>query len=228
MKANRTFLRFAGICGILAGIFTMLLWSIPLVYGRPSGMEESLALHNNPLYMIRQWISYVNVFFVLIAGLGLTIYKSKTALGSASTGMLFLFIYGVAELMGRSAIIFVRENRWTAQYLSETDPAIKSQLVDLITTFNQVWSGCYSLLLISFALSAIAFAFATRKGQGLERWVCLLLFVSGILALLTFTTQQTGSTTLRTIAFWGYPVIQPLSRVLIGVLLLRAIDFDFR
>ena len=166
MTPSRTFLRIAGACGLVAGLATFLLWLLPWFYGDPATLEARLALHDNSLYQLRLWVSFLNVFFVVLASWGLTHYKWSSAPARASTGMLFLFFYAVAELLGRSIMIFVREQLWTAQLEGAPTPETSAGLLQAITRFDEIFGGLYVLLLICFFVSSLCFASATSGGAG--------------------------------------------------------------
>ena len=222
MTPSRTFLRITGACGLVAGLATFLLSLLPWIYGDPATLEARLALHDNSLYQLRLWLSFLNVFFVVLASWGLTFYKWSSAPARASTGMLFLFFYAVAELLGRSIMIFVREYRWTAQLEDAPTPEARASLLQAITRFDEIFGGLFVLLLICFFVSSLCFGSATSGGAGLERWVSRLLFLASALALVTLLALFIPSPVIRGVATWGYPIVQPLSRFMVGLWLWRA------
>jgi hypothetical protein len=220
MTASSTFFRFTGVAGVTAGFITFLIWVLPFVHGHPASLAERVQLHTNPLYMTRQWLSFLNVFLVLLASWGLVVRRLPKALGAASTGMLFLLFYGVAELLGRSVMIFVREYRWTHQLLLETDSARIEVLQEAIRRFDEIWGGLFGLLLIAFICSASLFAVSMRGGIGLQRVVAWGLTLAAVLGSVTSLSLFVPSSTIRGIAHWGYPLIQPASRFVLGLWLL--------
>jgi hypothetical protein len=137
-------------------------------------------------------------------------------------GMLFLGIYGVAELLGRSTMIFVREYRWTQRFVMETDPAARESLIQAIRYFDEVWRALFVLLLICFILESFLFGLATRGGSRLQSAVSLFLFLASALAVITLAAPHVQFIPLRTMASWGYPIVQPTSRFLIGLWLYTA------
>ena len=221
MRPSNQFLKITGLCGIIAGLATFLLWLLPWIYGSPATLEAHLALHDEPLYIINLWISFLNIFFIVLASWGLTLHKLAAAPGSASTGMLFLLFYAVAELLGRSTMVFVREYGWTARLQTESDPTVQASLLEAIQRFDEIFGGFFVLLLICFIVASFCFGLSTWAGTGLERWVSVLLFSASLLAFVTLGTLYVSSSLLQFVADWGYPLIQPLSRLLIGVWLWR-------
>jgi hypothetical protein len=177
-----------------------------------------VALHPNPLYMLRQWMSFLNIFAVLVASWGLAVCQFRRSPGAASTGMLFLLFYGAAELLGRATMLFAREYNWTHALLSTSDEGQRAELLQAITRFDDVWAGLFVLILLTFTAGATLLAWATRGGARLQRATSGFLFAAAGLGLLTLVARYVPS--LRLVASWGYPVVQPASRLLIGLFLL--------
>jgi hypothetical protein len=191
---------------------------LPWIYGEPATLTERIALHPNPLYQLRLWLSFLNVFAILYAGWGLAASRLHHSPGAASTGMLFLLFYGAAELLGRSTMIFAREYNWTRALISATNKEERTALLQAIERFDNVWAGLFVLILVSFTLSAALFGWATRGGSALQRATSGFLFAAAVLGIVTLLATLVPH--LRPIASWGYPVVQPASRVLIGAFLL--------
>ena len=208
----------SGTAGVVAGLVTLTIVVLPYLYGQPASFEERLALHENPLYLLRLWLSYLNIFAILLAALGLCVHRLVASPGAALSGMLFLLFYGATELIGRSIMVFTREYRWVHGTLS-ADGAEREALVESIRMFDQVWAGAFPLILITFSLSAFLFAWATRGGDGLQKTTSLMLFAASALGFVTFLAAYLPS--LRPLAMWGYILIQPASRVVVGLFLLR-------
>jgi hypothetical protein len=221
MRTSRQFLRATGIAGVGAGLITFLIWSLPALYGPPASFTERVELHTNALYMADQWLSFLNVFLILLASWGLAAQRLSHSPGAASTGMLFILFYGTAELLGRSVMVFVREYRWTHQLLNEEDPTRAAFLRGAIRQFDDVWGGLFGLLLIAFICSASLFAVSLRGGLGLQRLASWGLALAAGLGAVTLLAVYFPSGATRTVARWGYPLVQPASRILIGLWLLQ-------
>jgi hypothetical protein len=216
LKPTREFLRAAGAAGIIAGAVTLVIVILPWVYGEPGSFDDQLALHSNPLYLLDQWLSYVNIFAILTASLGLAAHRLHDSPGAASTGTLFMLFYGAAELLGRSVMIFVREHRWV-HALVEADGQSQAELITLVQGFDAVWSGWFMLILMTFSLAAFLLGWATRGGSRLQQATSWLLFASAGLAIVTFGAVYLSQ--LRAIASWGYVMVQPSSRFIMGAFL---------
>ena len=210
-------LRASGYAGVIAGIVTLTIVLLPYLYGRPASFSERLELHENPLYLLRLWLSYLNVFAILIAGFGLAVCRCRKSPGASMVGMLFLLFYGATELIGRSVMIFTREYRWVHAAI-EAEGDARTALLNSIQTFDQIWAGAFPLILITFSVSAFLFAWAMRGGHGFQRMTCAMLFAAAGLGAVTFVAPYAPS--LRPIATWGYVLVQPTSRLLVGLFLL--------
>ena len=207
----------SGIAGVSAGAVTLAIVILPFVYGRPASFEERLELHGNTWYTLGLWLSYLNIFAILLAALGLTAYCVRRSPGAALSAMLFLLFYGATELIGRSIMIFTRENRWV-QSLQSAEGDERAATIEMIRAFDATWAGAFPLILITFSLSAFLFAWALRGGVGLQRLACWSLFAASALGAVTFAAPYI--TELGRLASWGYVVIQPSSRLIVGVFLL--------
>ena len=213
-----SFYRAAGIAGIAAGMVTAAIIVLPYFYGNPSSFEARLELHGDFWYSLRLWFSFLNIFAILLAALGLTLNRFRWSPGAASTGMLFLLFYGAAELLSRSIMIFTREYRWIHD-LADADPELRMELLESIQGFDAAWAGVFPLILMTYTLASFLFGFALRGGDGLQRATSVILFAAGVLGLVTFLAPYVSW--LRPVATWGYVLIQPTSRIMIGVFLLR-------
>ncbi len=118
-------------------------------------------------------------------------------------------------------MIFVREGRWASQWLATTDLEIKASLAQSIQQFDQIWGGLFVVLLVCFIIASLCFWRLTWKGDGLEHWLSLIILAGGITAVITLGARFTGYTWLRNLALWSYPLVMPLSRLLLGIWLLQ-------
>ncbi|MEM7502698.1 MAG: hypothetical protein AAF417_11670 [Pseudomonadota bacterium] len=209
----------SGIAGLVAGAVTLAIVILPYFYGQPPSFEARLELHNNPWYLLRLWLSFLNIFAILLAALGLAVHRAHYAPGAALSGLLFLLFYGATELIGRSVMIFTREYRWVHAAQSAEGEA-RTAILELIRTFDATWAGAFPLILITFSLSAFLFAWSLRDGTGLQRVACWAMFAASALGAVTFLAPYVSG--LRPIASYGYVIIQPGSRVLVGLFLLGA------
>ena len=215
---SRDLFLWSGIAGVTAGAVTLAIVILPYVYGEPASAQERFELHGNPWYQLSLWLSFLNIFAILLAAWGLSVHRLRESFGAATSGMLFLLFYGAAELISRSVMIFTREYRWVGG-LEGADDEARAALLDSIRVFDEVWAGVFPLILISHTLAVFLFGWATRGGDRLQQLLSLLLFAAAALGVVYFLAQHVPA--LWPIAAWGYVLIQPTSRLLIGIFLLR-------
>ncbi len=209
----------SGIAGLVAGTVTLMIVILPYVYGQPTSFEARLELHNNSWYLLRLWLSFLNIFAILLAALGLAVHGVQRSPGAALSGMLFLLFYGATELIGRSVMIFTREYRWV-HAVQSAEGETRTAIVELIRTFDATWAGAFPLILITFSLSAFLFAWSLRGGRGLQQIACWALFAAAALGAVTLLAPYVPG--LRTVASSGYVIVQPASRFIVGLFLLGA------
>ena len=217
MKPTAPFLRAAGLAGILAAAITGLIIVLPSTYGGDGSIETRLALQDEPLYRIDQWLRYLNVFAILAVSWGVAAHRLERSPGAASSGMLFLLFYGAAELLGRSAMIVTRDGRWM-RAAAAADGDARTELLSMVEAFDAVWAGWFVLILMAFTMSALLLGWAMRGGSGLQRAACAGLFAAAGIGAVTFAAPYVAF--LRPIASAGYVIVQPTSRLLMGLFLL--------
>lgn len=177
---SRGLFRWSGIAGLIAGAVTTAIVILPYFYGEPASAHERFQLHGNPWYLLGLWLSFLNIFAILLAAWGLSVHRLRESFGAASSGMLFLLFYGATELIGRSVMIFTREYRWV-HGLEGADDVAKTALLDSIRMFDEIWAGAFPLILISYIFSVFLFGWATRGGDRLQQLMSSLLFAAAAL-----------------------------------------------
>ncbi|MEM7416521.1 MAG: hypothetical protein AAF389_13535 [Gemmatimonadota bacterium] len=207
MTVSKQFLAVTGVAGVVAGVFTVGIVVLPNFYPVPIGPDEQLALLSNPFYQTRQWLSFLNVIAVLVSGWGLAAHRLRHSPGAASSAVLFLGIYTVTELLGRSVMIFARDARWI--------PAGDADL--FVRGLDDVWRSWFFVILVSYAAAVFLLGWAARGGRRLQRAVSWSLFAAAGLAAWTLVARWIPE--LRPSASLLYPLIQPTSRFLLGVFL---------
>lgn len=210
------FLRLTGACAALSGVTTFLLWALARAYPPPADFEASLALHQNVFYLARYWTNFVHVFLALTGYLGAALLLARRSLGLALLGSLFFLLWGTSELLGVSVILFAVNRTWRAGY-TNADPALQETYRVLLTGFEAVWDSVFFLLLVAFLLGSLCYGRVASKGRGLERVVGVLFLFAVPLTFAIIVSGYGGPPWPGTLAGWTYPILQPLSRVLLGV-----------
>ncbi|HZN02524.1 MAG TPA: hypothetical protein VFD06_02945 [Candidatus Polarisedimenticolia bacterium] len=229
MEDDRTFFRVGGVCAALSGVTTFLLWLLPRTYDAPAGFEESIALHAHAGYMARWWVNFVHIFLAL-AGYAATAWalRARSRMLSA-LGFLWFLLWGFTELLGVSIHIWAVNRTWRAGWAA-ADAATRDILRANLTGFSAVWDGMFFLLLVAFLLGTLCFGIAAvsggsgiaaARGSGLERWVGAMLLLAVPLTIAILLDGYAGMTAAGRAVERIYPVLQPVSRVSMGVWLWR-------
>ena len=221
MKNTKLFYRICAIASIVTAVTTFLLWLLPRLYTAPTAFEQQATLAGNVYYMLKQWINFFHIPLALTAYFGLAYKLRDRELPKVSLGMIWFIIWGVIEMTGISAIIFTINKNWRSNY-SLADETQKLILKTNIESFYAIWDSMFFVLLIAFLLATCFYGWATWKGKGLEK---LLSYLFWLAALLTFLIILSGYTNTSNWAFpiiaWIYPVLQPFSRLILGIYLWR-------
>lgn len=215
---SKKFYRFAALCAIISGVTTFLLWALP--FGYQDGKVSSASLHTNNFYLARWWVNFFHVFFALFAYWAVVAKKMRTEAGAVSLGFICFLIWGITELLGVSVLLFAVNFNWRTNLAAATDQAAKSALEANIGIFADVWDAMFFLLLAAFLGGSLFYGISFIRNSGLEKIVgiCFLLAVP-----LTFFIILGGYTSFMffdPLVLYLYPVLQPVSRILLGFWLL--------
>lgn len=220
MAVTQSSLRFAGIAAALSAITTFLLWLLPQLYQPPGDFSQTIALHQNPLYLARLWVNFVHIFFALTAYAAaayLLWHRSALLVG---LGFVWFVLWGLAELIGVSTNLMAVNATWRAGFASAT-PAVQEQLRVLLLGFTGVWDALFFLLLVCFTLGSACFGLAALGGQGVERLVGALFLLAVPLSLAIIIGGYTRHEWVAAPINYVYPVLQPVSRAVLAVWLWR-------
>ena len=220
---SRTSLKASAVAAVLSAVTTFLLWLLPRMYDGPAGFEQSIALHQNGFYLARLWVNFVHIFLALTAygAAAWLLWRRSAAL--AGFGFLWFLLWGFVELIGVTTNIFAVNRTWRAQFAT-TAPEVQEQLRALILGFQGVWDALFFLLLVGFLLGTTFFGAAAVRGTGLERWVGYLFLLATPLTIGILIGGYTSLTAFDGVVAWVYPVLQPVSRALLGVWIWREAD----
>lgn len=79
----------------------------------------------------------------------------------------------------------------------------------------------FFVLLIAFLLGTIFYGWATWRGKGLEKLLSYLFWLAAPLTILIILSGYFGFERGTGAVGFVYPILQPLSRLLLGVFLIR-------
>ena len=215
------FLKAAACCALASAITTFLLWLLPRMYEAPANFEASISLASNPYYLALKWVNLLHIPLALFAYTGLAVLLFRKAPAKTVFAMLWFGIWGAIEMIGMAITLF-SVNFWRRSYTS-ADDATKLTLQKHIDFFSSIWNSMFFVLLIAFLLGTIFFALATWKGKGLEKILSYLFWLAVPLTLLIMLNGYAEQQWAGQITGYIYPVLQPISRALMGVYIFMGI-----
>ena len=220
MFDSHRFLHWAALFAILSAVTTFLLWLLPQFYSVSPQFDEQASLHQNPFYMGRLWINFIHIFFALLAYGGAALLLSKHSPALSAAGFLSFLFWGFIELLGVSILIFAVNQTWRAQYAG-ADPTSQVMLETHIRGFMGMWDAMFFLLLIAFLLGTTCYGMAAVRQGGFERLIGILFLLAAPLTIIITLDGYAGLSLSGWIA-WSYPILQPVSRFLLGIWLWRS------
>ena len=212
-------LRMAGICAILSALTTFLLWYLPRTYNVASGFEGSIALHAEPAYMARLWINFWHVFLALFAYGVLAAILARQKPGWAAIGFIAFLIWAITESLAVSINIWAVNETWRPEYLQagETEQLL---LQASLKTFSGIWQGLFFVILVTFLIGTLSFGMALWTPDPWRKVLSILFLLAVPLTVIIIFDTYFGAHLSRWIS-WSYPVLQPFSRALLGVWLIK-------
>ena len=221
MFKEEPILKIAGISAILTAITTFLLWLLPKLYDAPDNFEASIQLAKNPYYISRLWVNLLHIPLALIAYFGLAYKLRNRELPKVGIGMIWFIIWGAIEMIGISGIIFTVSKNWRANYASASE-TVQATLQNNIDIYFAIWDSMFFVLLIAFLLGTLFYGWATWKGKGLEKILSYLFWLAVPLTIIIMLSGYFGINGLNNLVDVIYPMLQPVSRFLLGLFLLKS------
>ncbi len=215
------FYRVAGIASILSAVTTLILIFGPQFYAPIaediSGRMQRVA---DRAYQLRAWTYFIHPFLAFTAALGVAMATRRIAPALALAGLLGFFLWALTEVGQQSLTLFAFDD-WRRAWLAG-DPAVRATIDVRTAVYDGLWEAAYSLLLFGIILGSAFFAaILLRMRDTLSRVVGGFYALAAIQSIFIQSGELGGPVLPESIAFWVYPVTQPLARVLIGVWLLR-------
>ncbi len=222
-RRDRSFYRVCAFFAFATAITTFLLWWLSQQYKAPQSFEETLFLPGNSFYMLKQWINLIHVPLALCAYIAFAIAMRKNAFGYAVCGVAWFLIWAVIEMAGVATIIFSLNDDWRKEYPLAT--GVQQQSIrSTIQAFYSVWDSLFFVLLIAFLAGNFFFALTAYGSNVLQKILSILFWLAVPLTGLILLEGYTKATWPSNIIAWFYPVLQPVSRILLGVFLWKAAD----
>lgn len=223
MALTQSSLRFASLAAALSALTTFLLWLLPQLYQAPSDFSQTIALHQNSLYLARLWVNFVHIFAALTAYAAAACLLWHRSALLAGLGFVWFVLWGLTELIGVSTNLMAVNATWRAGFASAT-PAVQEQLRVLLLGFAGVWDALFFLLLVCFTLGSLCFGLAALDGKGVERVVGILFLLAVPLSAAIIIGGYTRHEWVAGPINYIYPVLQPISRAVLAVWLWRRVS----
>ena len=214
-------LRVAAVCALATSVTTVLLWALLLATPRPGSFADEVALHANGAHLARLWVNFAHNLLALVAYLGAAALLWRRSAGLAAAGLLFFVLWGFVELVGVSVNLFALNGTWRASYAA-ADPGVRASLAATMRAWSAVWDALFFVLLVAFLLGTLCFGLAAAGGRGLERVVGWLFLLAVPLTAAILADGYFGVVTAGALVSWTYPLLQPVSRALLGVWMWRS------
>ena len=218
MKSTQV-LRLGGVASIVTAITTFLLWYLPTTYQVAEGFEGTLALHAEPAYLARLWVNFIHVFIALFAYGCVALAVRNKAPNWAIAGFIAFAFWCLVESVGVSINIWAVNNSWRAGFLA-ADEVQQSIIRASLHTFAGIWDGIFFVVLVTFLIATICYGVALWHGDLLTKVLSVLFLLAAPLTVIIMLDSYFGANLSPWIS-WSYPILQPLSRALMGVWLFK-------
>lgn len=166
--------------------------------------------------MARWWVNFIHIFFALTSYCALAAALWRRHQMLAAIGLLWFVLWGFTELLGVTINIWAVNLSWRAGF-AVADASSREILRANLQGFSAIWDAMFFLLLVAFLLGTVFFGLAAARGKGLERLVGVLLLLAAPLTLGILIGGYTSITWVKPVTDWVYPVLQPISRALMGL-----------
>ncbi len=223
MHFTPSFYRFTAICSFASAVTTLGLIFLPGLLAPADDFATRMARVNDPVYRLYAWIYFAHPFLVVAAALGVAMRLRREAASLVIPGLLAFLLWGATEA-GQQALTLFAFNPWRLAWLAG-DPVVRATMEARTAMYDGLWNGMYFLLIVGFFLANSLYAAALWRRFGLSRIVGALYAAAAALTLTIIIVEVGGPPLLPDpVAFWVYPLIQPLARTLIGVWLWKHRD----
>lgn len=215
------FYRVAGIASMMSAITTLGLIFLPSFYADvPEGLTGRMQRVTDPAYQLRAWVYLAHPFLAFTAALGVGLACRRIAPALALGGVLLFGMWAITEAGQQTLTLFAFDD-WRRAWLAG-DGAMRATMELRAAIYDGVWDAAYFLLLIGITGgSALFAAILLRASDILSRTVGGFYAFAALQSLFIMSGEVGGPILPDGVAFWIYPVTQPLARVLIGLWLIR-------
>jgi hypothetical protein len=221
MAYSKSFFALTAICSLVSVVTTLVLTFAGDFIPEAQSLEDRIAHLSNPIHQMRMWTYYIHPFVTFIAALGVYVIAKRFDAGFALLAIVFIGVWAFAEALQQALTIVALNWTWRGTYLA-ADAATQELYRSHMDMYAALWDGLYFLLLSGFILGSFFFAVALLPQRGFDRLIGALFLVVSALSVLNFMAGYQGPAWAGAIANFAYPVIQPVTRALIGVWIWRS------
>jgi hypothetical protein len=218
MMINKV-LRIAGLCSLIGGITTLILVILPTPVAE--SFDQRVLLHKNSVYLARLWIFFFHPQVNVIAALGITVFLLKKKPQFVLIGFLFFLIWGITECAQHAFLIDAVNQDWRAKYEVVTDEKMKTAIFGQLVGASAI-NGQYvflTSLLLRHRIVTFGNGFVANRYAGNVCWFRInLLWCAELVAFANYYMGLTFLSKPVEFAFDRiYPVLQPISRLSLGI-----------
>ena len=168
--------------------------------------------------MARLWINFFHLPLALTGYFGLMMLLTRQGITLAAFAMIWFLLWGVIEMTGIAVNLFSVNMEWRAGY-ENANVATKEILKTRIEMFASLWHAAFFVLLIAFLLGSLFLGWASWDSTGSQKMLSCLLWLAVPLTLLIILANYAHQQWAGNITTYVYPVLQPLSRFMLGYVL---------
>ncbi len=221
-NVNRSFLVAAAICAFLSAFTTLILISIDVP--RDGSIFEQAHLAQDTTYLFRTWTYFFHPHVTLVSMIGLFLTQHRKHPGVAITAMIFFMFWAFAEALQQAFTLDALNQYWRPMLLNNDDPTAQQTAVHLVTGFRGIYDSFYFLLLFAYGIGSLLMGLLLVRAPNLSRFIGAVMIYFGVLSLVSFFSYYTPWQSAASFVAWNYqwiyPVLQPLTRALLGWFLL--------
>ena len=216
MPVSRSFFRTAAVCSFISVATTLLLTLLPRWFPPAADLAARMEVHGHPAYLVRSWAYLVHPFVVLAAALGVGIRAGVRSPGAVVFGFLCFMLWAFVEATQQGLTLVAFDRIWRPAFLAGTQEQ-REMLSVQVATYDALWDSMFFVLVLGFALGSVLYGTVLVRGVGLQRVVGALYLVIAASSFYTIAVDWGAPPLPGILEDWFYPVVQPITRALIGV-----------
>ncbi len=222
MTFSPRFYRGAAVASFVSAATTLALIFLPRLYGAPDSLDARFALVSDPIWTLRAWVYFLHPFVVMAAAVGVGMRLRESAPGAVVVGLLGFLLWSMTEA-GQQTLTLVAFRDLEAAWEVASSTVAREEIRVQVAMYDAVWSSMFLLLLVGFTLGNAAFGAALVGRGGVDAVLGGLFLVIAGLTVFNISGQLDGPVLPAGLRAWVYPVVQPVTRVAIGVWLWRGV-----